>query len=291
MRHGAILLSMLVLGGSAAGCSDTTGSTTLGMEVASTPVELAAGQERWICWSFPVETPFQMIATELVASSPRIHHYQLFRTTEDPAMNATDCPAAGLRDAVWLSVGGAETEGVHYPEGTAMKMDGYVTLQLHVLNAADAPVTIPSFKMNLVGTDAEGMLPIGVVVVAPREISIPPGATEYKVTGTCNPPEDIENVVAIYPHMHKLGRQIRIGMTPAGGAPTDLLNVSWDFEHQAIYTVGGSATTADSLQVECTYDNPTSKTVTFGESTTDEMCAGIIYHYPAVSDFKFCGGR
>jgi hypothetical protein len=286
MKHGAILLSMLVLG-----CSDTTEPSTLGMEVESTPVELAAGQERWICWSFPVETPFQMTATELVESSPLIHHYQLFKTAQDPAMNGTDCGATGMRDAVWLSVGGADTAGVRYPEGTAMKISGYVTLQLHVLNAADAPVTIPRFRMSLAGTDEEGLLPIGVLVVAPRELSIPPNSIEHKVSGTCKPSEDVENVIAIYPHMHMLGRQIRVGVAPVGGAPVDLVNVPWDFGHQGIYTVSGSATTADSLQVECTYDNPSSRTVVFGDSTTDEMCAGIIYHYPATSDFTFCGGR
>jgi len=287
MRYRTICLSMFVL----VGCSDTTGSTTPGLEVASTPVQLAAGQERWICWSFPVETPFQMTATELVASSPLIHHYQLFKMTQDPGMDGSDCQAVGFRDAVWLSVGGAETEGIRYPEGTAMKIEGYVTLQLHVLNAGDAPITIPSFKMQLVGTDADGLSPIGVLVVAPREIAIPPGSSGYKVSGTCNPPEDVEHVVAIYPHMHKLGKQIRVGVSPAGGAAADLLSVPWDFEHQAIYAMSGSARTADSLQVECTYDNPTDRTVVFGESTTDEMCAGIIYHYPAVNDFKFCGGR
>jgi hypothetical protein len=285
MRHSAILLTFLVLG-----CTDATESTTLGMEVASTPIQLASGQERWICWSVPVETPFQMTATELVESSPLIHHYQLFRTTQDPAMNATDCQATGPRDAVWLSVGGADTDGVRYPEGTAMAMTGYVTLQLHVLNAGDAPVTIPPFRMRLTGTDEEGLSPIGVLVVAPRELSIPAGATQYKVTGTCNPPEDVEHVIAIYPHMHRLGRQIRVGISPAGGAPAELVNVPWDFGNQEIYTVSGSATTADTLQVECTYDNPTSGAVGFGDSTADEMCAGIIYHYPATRDFVFCGG-
>ena len=32
---------------------------------------------------------------------------------------------------------------------------------------------------------------------------------------------------------------------------------------------------------ECTYDNPTGRTVTFGESSTDEMCFTSFMYYPA----------
>lgn len=38
----------------------------------------------------------------------------------------------------------------------------------------------------------------------------------------------------------------------------------------------------DQLQVKCDYENPGSRTLTFGESTSDnEMCIALMYRYPA----------
>jgi hypothetical protein len=286
-------LSVMVVALSA--CSESDDSdpapTTPGMTITSSEIDLAPGQERWVCWSFPVDTPFEMIATDVVSSSPAFHHYQLFKTTADPAMNATDCDGLGIRDAVWLSVGGADTPGVRYPDGAAMKVTGFVLLQLHILNASDAMLTVPKFEMNMVGSAAEGLLPVGVLVVAPTDLVIPPQSTGVVISGTCNPAEPIENIIAIYPHMHRLGEHIRVGVT-AGAAPrTDLVDIEWDFDNQGVYDVTGSALPQDQLHVDCTYNNPGNTTVTFGESTTDEMCAGIIYHYPATTEFGFCGGR
>jgi hypothetical protein len=34
----------------------------------------------------------------------------------------------------------------------------------------------------------------------------------------------------------------------------------------------------DKLRVECTWDNPTMKDVTWGEGTGDEMCLGTFYY-------------
>jgi hypothetical protein len=32
----------------------------------------------------------------------------------------------------------------------------------------------------------------------------------------------------------------------------------------------------DTLEIQCTYDNPGTTTVTWGEGTTDEMCLGSL---------------
>jgi hypothetical protein len=33
----------------------------------------------------------------------------------------------------------------------------------------------------------------------------------------------------------------------------------------------------DTIRIECTWDNPTSATVTWGEGTADEMCIAFFY--------------
>jgi hypothetical protein len=44
------------------------------------------------------------------------------------------------------------------------------------------------------------------------------------------------------------------------------------------------------VKTECTYDNTTGKTVTFGESSDTEMCFSIIYRYPSTGRIS-CGIR
>jgi Copper type II ascorbate-dependent monooxygenase, C-terminal domain len=44
--------------------------------------------------------------------------------------------------------------------------------------------------------------------------------------------------------------------------------------------VTGAAKKGDQYGVTCTYDNTTSDTVSFGESSTDEMCFGVLYFWP-----------
>jgi hypothetical protein len=79
-------------------------------------------------------------------------------------------------------------------------------------------------------------------------------------------------------------------ITPAGAStPASLIDETWDFGSQGVYTATGSAAMGDQITVTCTYTNPTSQTVTFGESSTDEMCLGVFYYYPATTASAYCG--
>jgi hypothetical protein len=94
-------------------------------------------------------------------------------------------------------------------------------------------------------------------------------------------PFDLPNVFALFPHMHQLGTNILLSITAEGSDKPDvLLDRAWDFGAQGVYPVTGSAKKGDNVSVTCTYDNTTSGTVTFGESTTDEMCIGVLYYWP-----------
>ena len=100
----------------------------------------------------------------------------------------------------------------------------------------------------------------------------------------------MQNVFAVFPHMHTLGTAISMSITPAGSTtPDTIINQSWDFGSQGVYPVSGAAAQGDQLNVTCTFDNTTDDTVHFGESTTDEMCLGVFYYYPATVASQYCG--
>jgi hypothetical protein len=102
-------------------------------------------------------------------------------------------------------------------------------------------------------------------------------------------------VVAVVPHMHELGRTIRVDLVSGtGGAGSCLVDVtSWQFRRQEYYLLdepgGLPFAVGDLLRVACSYDNSSSnqpeaggqrrepRDVEYGNFTTDEMCQASLW--------------
>ena len=56
---------------------------------------------------------------------------------------------------------------------------------------------------------------------------------------------------------------------------------SWDFNWQQFYfyenSQGMAVKKGTPIKLTCVFDNPTTSSVTWGESTTDEMCLNYFY--------------
>jgi hypothetical protein len=82
------------------------------------------------------------------------------------------------------------------------------------------------------------------------------------------------------PHMHTLGRKLRVDAATASGT-TCLVNVDrWDFHWQNVwwYESPLSLDAFKSATISCTYDTRgRDKPVTWGEGTNDEMCLSYFY--------------
>ncbi|MBI1916181.1 MAG: redoxin domain-containing protein [Planctomycetes bacterium] len=129
--------------------------------------------------------------------------------------------------------------------------------------------------------------PLQGVVVPGHFFYIPPGADNYKVKGDMWIAQDC-TLHMVTPHMHLLGKSIKVTMTPPGGTATTLVDIAeWDYNWQETYffkePVKVKAGTR--FSVEAVYDNsdknpsnPSSppKLVLVGEQTTNEMCFGFI---------------
>ena len=110
---------------------------------------------------------------------------------------------------------------------------------------------------------------------------IPPNATDYTYSETFpNPTRALSiKVYGLMPHMHTLGKRITI----KGPSDACLVDIpKWDFHWQSQYfrpqpfTVPANG----SVTMTCTWDNPTTRTVTWGEGTSDEMCFAFVYATP-----------
>ena len=113
--------------------------------------------------------------------------------------------------------------------------------------------------------------------------SIPPGEERFKLEGDTWATKDF-TLISLMPHMHLLGKEIQVTMTPPGGKEQKLLAIkSWDYNWQETYRLKEpiQVKAGTKFHVEAYYDNsdknplnPYSppRRVTLGEQTTNEMC-------------------
>jgi hypothetical protein len=80
----------------------------------------------------------------------------------------------------------------------------------------------------------------------------------------------------MFPHMHYLGRKQTLELGPD---PNNFSAVytrdPYDFEQQTIDPIELNLTPGMAARLTCSYDNNRDETITYGESTNNEMCFAI----------------
>jgi peroxiredoxin len=175
----------------------------------------------------------------------------------------------------------------HLPDGTGFHLPrgSDVVLQLHYHRSGRPETDRTSvglyFARKPVDRHVQG------VVLPGHFLFLPPGAERYRVGGSVWVRQDC-HLHTVMPHMHLLGREIKITMTPPGGPTQTLAAIrDWDFNWQETYFLKESiAVKANTrFDIEAVYDNsdrnPANphrppRPVFFGLETTDEMCVGFL---------------
>src|SRR5262249_9589011 len=123
----------------------------------------------------------------------------------------------------------------------------------------------------------------GAVISGGMFFTIPAGAERHTLRGKLWATEDL-TLYSVMPHMHLLGKEVKVTLTSPDGAARTLLAIKeWDYNWQETYffkqPLHGKAGTR--LEVEAMYDNSAAnpnnpnappRPVRFGEQTTNEMC-------------------
>lgn len=121
------------------------------------------------------------------------------------------------------------------------------------------------------------------MIIPGRFLLIPAGNERFRVQGGLEVEQECK-LYSVMPHMHMLGREVQVTLTPKEGRPTTLVAIKdWDYNWQETYWLKEPITIKPGtrLEVEAIYDNsskninnPSSppRWVKFGEQTTDEMC-------------------
>lgn len=131
-----------------------------------------------------------------------------------------------------------------------------------------------------------------IVSAINSEFEIPAGASWHEVLASRRIKRDAY-LLATMPHMHLLGRDMRLIATTPEGKQHNLIWIQdWDFNWQDIYHYREPLFLPEGTQVELVahFDNSAQNPanpheppvpVGWGEKTTDEMCIGFLYYVKA----------
>ena len=171
----------------------------------------------------------------------------------------------------------AEGVGMLLPKGAN------VVLQMHYNNSATEARTDRTRVALHFATTPIDKRQRGIAVLN-RSFTIPPGERRYEVRASWTDPlgRDL-HASTITPHMHLLGREMKVTATYPGGTSRPLIHIDdWDFNWQGTYTFAQPIPLPAGTRIDmvAVFDNTVEnlrqpsrppRPVSWGEGTTDEM--------------------
>ena len=165
------------------------------------------------------------------------------------------------------------------PLQTGLKVFGgrKLVLQVHY-NIANQTLGKTDKSKVLLKLSNQVQWPADWLIVGASGAPIPAGQTAYLVSGQAAMPSGYSGFYGVFPHMHSIGKKIRIENASTGQCYSFTPN--WRFEWQLNYFYNSiiPVSTGNQIQVKCTYDSTSrSNSTSFGEGSGDEMCIGFVY--------------
>ncbi len=217
------------------------------------------------------------------------HHTVLTLGTAGGPDSITKC-SAFTNHTQQIYGSGVGTNSIDLPPGVAVKIPAgtQLLLNLHLFNTTAEEMTgLSGTRIKVTAADdvvheAEGIL------AGTLNLNIPP-MQESTQTGSCVMSRDV-SVFAVTPHMHQLGIHMKVTAHSSIEGDVVLHDGPYDFEEQLTHLLDDEVQMArgDDVQVECTYRNTTTRSVSFGDSSLQEMCFAGLFRYPATGEFFVC---
>lgn len=221
-----------------------------------------------------------------------VHHVIIYIVNKAQAV-AKDAAEAGPG---WQCFGGsgiADTGGaigawapgvsaVVYPGGTGIPLPADKGLAMQIHYNTQAGVRVPDTTRLKLMYATGAVTPAYLIPLAASGFEVPPMTQNYSFTKPF--PNSINLLPNIklwgfLPHMHTKG--VRISLR--GPSNECLIDIPrWDFHWQGQYFRSSPFTLArgDAVNLSCTWNNPTTSPLRWGEGTDDEMCFAYVYATP-----------
>jgi hypothetical protein len=255
----------------------------------------ASGRDAFRCFVIPLDLASDKVVSgvEFHPGNRRVVHHALFYLDNTGKARKLDEASPGYGYASFGGVGFAPTGGIggwapgagirKFPEGMGNLIRKGSDLVLQVHYHPDGKPEVDQSELGVYFVKGPVRHIVASLALGNRDISIAPGDADYRLTSTYTLPADIR-AVGISPHMHWLGRDMRVEAVLPGGRTEHLIWIKdWDFNWQGQYVYRQMIDLPKGTQLKLTasFDNsaanaanpsdPPAK-VKFGEQTTDEMC-------------------
>ncbi len=236
-----------------------------------------------------------LIGFEVVPGQRReVHHVLLYTVPQSEAQVLEDnSPGLG-----WPCFGGPGTAApkmvggwvpgtfvTRFPGQTGIQMyaGDVLIMQVHY-NLSQSAATEDSTQVKLQYSTNPVPYHAQMFPLVDKDFAIPPNSMGYSRSVGFEIPVDA-TIWGVVPHMHTKGATAKVEVVPpasVGGDSTCLIDIpKWDFQWQQFYFYSSHTGLAvkpnSTLKLTCTWNNSTSNTVRWGESTDDEMCIAFLY--------------
>lgn len=225
-----------------------------------------------------------------------VHHVLVF--VEDPEL--AQRAERGDREALRAVQGGEDgffagnvpgQLGITYPPGTGKLLPARAWLKFQLHYTPNGSEAIDRSEVGFVFAEpGEELALLRTTSAINREFEIPPGAFDFEVSGDYVFPEDAA-IHSLFPHTHLRGMRFLFSLVSSDGTSEDLLPLpEYDFNWQLAYDLAAPrrVRAGTILRATAWYDNsdgnpsnpdPT-RSVGFGEQTSDEMMIGYVNWVP-----------
>lgn len=270
-----------------------------------------AGQgDVYRCFSVPVENlrgNRQIAALSVKPGNAKIVHHVIAYAdptgisaqldANDPGPGYTcfggpgfDVNFASLDGSPFLGGWAPGSRGYFAPDGTGIKLEnrGRVVIQVHYFPSGEPEADRTTLGFYFAKAPVQRQLL--VLPLVNQSFLIPAGARNHEVTAQFTLPNFFSaKMWGVTPHMHLLGKKIKVELTRPGATQPDcLVNIEdWNFNWQGSYIYKNPVTLASGARLKLTanYDNSTDnpfnpnnppRAVRWGEGTADEMALAFI---------------
>jgi peroxiredoxin len=260
----------------------------------------AVGQDEYRCFVVPIdlEEDAWVRAIEILPDAREVvHHVSVYLDESERAIALQKAdPKPGYASFGGIGFAASGTLGgwapgntpLMLPEGVGRRLPAkcHVVIQVHYHKSGREEVDRSKLGIYLHRDPVRQEL--AEEAVSSRLLFIPAGADHHRATGGITLGED-STVLAILPHMHLLGTEIKVTATFPNGDVQPLVWVDdWEFNWQETYVYQKpiSLPRGTRISLEAFYDNSASnpknpnrppKFVRWGEGSSDEMCIAFLY--------------
>ncbi len=248
-----------------------------------------SGQEVYACYGFDIPAAGKRHVTEIkvrLDNSRIVHHALLLESPTSTSATPVACDAVTSLTAPMLYAWAPGGNPLIVPPEAGFPQDQttHYVVQIHYNNAANLPSPSDSTGFDLCTTAKLRKYDANVIAFGTDLISIPPRGSAT-ATSCYSIPSGLDGrtFFSAFPHMHKLGMSMATTLESDGGVTDMGAIANWNFSNQPWLSISATAHLGDVVHSTCTWNNPGSSTVGFGQTTSDEMCYSFSAYYPAAS--------